>query len=733
MPKDVNKQNEEREARKRAAEQIKKDQREQELREQEKKAQEQREREKKAQEQKKLEREAKFIEEMARHDWEIRKKKIDEEEAEKKKQQAEEERRRNNPEPDYPNDISRMIDKAAANVPEDAGEKEWRNALDKAFVLKTMARMDYIKTDGDEIKPEKAKEEDIGWAAEELRDTILDPMYKAVRDSMNKQELQEAARNPGLFIDNLSNVKKHYTKVSDVSEMEKHVSNLALNHLVSTGTGKDALGATRSKNSAEYENMITAMRNTVGGYSKDASPLELAARDYKAVEATKKYIETHKSPRRTKTGRERFNMAMAILAAKMPRNEFEEYVNNLNVERGARSGEKNYLDAKQFIATTPEREIASERDELERMRFSSYEYVTKEQAAKIAALYELNAEEVPGQKEFRLNQKKPISLADLNRKTEEILRNDSFEAWYKKTPQKDLQNALQENPAKIGFYKHELRQMLNKEEARAEREKINRENESKRQEELKEQEKARKQKEADERRAEQRRLQERKALENRLRMEELKKRNPDVYNALEEEKEEINRIKEVLETRRITSNVKSENDMSPQTYRANEEQLQRRKDEYEAYRQAAVEVLKGFDAKKAADEYLKNQENERLRDEELKKRDPKTHELNEKYKNQMNKLKKELESGKLSKEASDKKSDDLKALEEGYKLVEKRVNKTLADFDPQKIQNPQNPQKTGNEVKEAQGAQLNDAGRNNQPTDQPKERKSSPDPLSMTF
>ena len=716
MPKDVNKQNEEREARKRAAEQIEKDQREQERREQE-----QREREKKAQEQKKLEREAKFIEERARHDWEIRKKKIDEEEAEKKKQQEEEARDRNKPQ--YKNDVTRMIHEAASRVPEDAGEKEWRNALDQAFVFKTIARMDYIKSDRDEIKPEEAKEADIGWAAEELRDTILDPMYKAVRDSMNKQELQEAARNPGLFIDNLSNVKKHYTKVSDVSGMERHVSNLALNHLASTGTGKDALGVTRSKNSAEYENMMTAMRNTVGGYSKDASPLELAARDYKAVEATKKYIETHKSPRRTKTGRERFNMAMTILAAKMPRNEFEKYVNNLNVERGARSGEKNYLDAKQFIATTPEREIASERDELEQTRFSPSMRVTKEQAAKIAALYELNAEEVPGQKEYRLNQKKPISLADLNRKTEEILRNDSFEAWYKKTPQKDLQNALQENPDKIGFYKHELRQMLDKEEARAEREKINRENESKRQEELKEQEKARKQKEADERRAEQRRLQERKALENRLRMEELKKRNPDVYNALEEEKEEINRIKEVLETRRITSNVKSENDMSPQTYRANEEQLQRRKDEYEAYRQAAVKVLKGFDAKKAADEYLKNQENERLRDEELKKRDPKVHELNEKYKNQMNKLKQELESGKLSQKAFDKKSDDLKALEEGYKLVEKRVNKTLADFDPQKIQNPQNPQKTGNEVKEAQGAQ----------PDKPKERKSVSDPLSMTF
>ena len=81
--------------------------------------------------------------------------------------------------------------------------------------------------------------------------------------------------------------------------------------------------------------------------------------------------------------------------------------------------------------------------------------VTKEQAARIVAAYQVNMEKNPN-KDLS-NQ--AVSEAELNRKYAATMNNEAFQNWYEKKGQENIIKALRENPKEISDYETDLKKM----------------------------------------------------------------------------------------------------------------------------------------------------------------------------------------------------------------------------------------------------------------------------------
>ena len=274
---------------------------------------------------------------------------------------------------------------------------------------------------------------------------ILDknPMYQAVRDLASAKKLRKAIKEPDKFMRSLTGVTKRHMEV-----LENDIGGL------STAILKDSFERMRNakrggllRDSQSFENMKAAVQEAT---NREGTPEELAALDYKAVKMAKKYIKTHKSPRRTKAGRERFNQAMRVLGAKLPPDAFKDYVKKLNRERGTENPGKNHLDAQKFICTSQKREIG-----LALKNAQNGEEVTKEQAARIAAAYQVNKEKNPNKN--LSNQ--AVSEAELDRKYSAVMDDPIFHGWYEKKGQENIIKALRENPKEISDYETDLKKM----------------------------------------------------------------------------------------------------------------------------------------------------------------------------------------------------------------------------------------------------------------------------------
>ena len=327
---------------------------------------------------------------------------------------------------------------------EDWTRVQWTDKMDQVFVLKTLennAKNKKTSANDIEDKDRVALLNVISFRREQI---IQDsPMYKAVRDLASAKKLRKAIKEPDKFMRSLTGVTKRHMEV-----LKNDIGGL------STAILKDSLERMRNakrgglfRDSRSFENMKAAVQEAT---NREGTPEELAALDYKAVKMAKKYVKAHKSPRRTKAGRERFNQAMRVLGAKLPPDAFKDYVKKLNRERGTENPGKNHLDAEKFICTSPEREIG-----LALKNAQNGEEVTKEQAARIAAAYQVNKEKNPNKN--LSNQ--AVSEAELNRKYSAVMDDPIFHGWYEQKGRENIIKALRENPKEISDYETDLKKM----------------------------------------------------------------------------------------------------------------------------------------------------------------------------------------------------------------------------------------------------------------------------------
>ena len=153
--------------------------------------------------------------------------------------------------------------------------------------------------------------------------------YKDMVNHMDNKELQKACEEPGKFAQKLARTHEHYRSVFNNNKTANYAGELAEN-----------LSETKksSKNSKRYEKALQAMTD----FSKGGAPLP-------AVNAVKNYLSDKAKPRWTKTGRKRFQECMNFLHDTMPPDEFKQYCDGINRDRGASTRHhKDYISPEMF-------------------------------------------------------------------------------------------------------------------------------------------------------------------------------------------------------------------------------------------------------------------------------------------------------------------------------------------------------------------------------------------------
>lgn len=101
------------------------------------------------------------------------------------------------------------------------------------------------------------------------------------------------------------------------------------------------LGVKRGSNSGMYDRAVLAMQRA--GKNHDAATI------MQSVQTVKEYLSNKMPPRKSPSGRERWNDCMEFLHAAMPEEEFAEYCNQINIARKAKVGSSNYIKPSDFI------------------------------------------------------------------------------------------------------------------------------------------------------------------------------------------------------------------------------------------------------------------------------------------------------------------------------------------------------------------------------------------------
>ena len=153
--------------------------------------------------------------------------------------------------------------------------------------------------------------------------------YKDMVNHMDNKELQKACEEPGKFAQKLARTHEHYRSVNRNNKTANYAGELAEN-LKETKKS--------SKNSKRYENALEAMEK----FAKGGAPLP-------AVNAVKNYLSDKAKPRWTKTGQKRFQECMNFLHDTMPPDDFKQYCDGINSQRGVRGRhEKGYISPEMF-------------------------------------------------------------------------------------------------------------------------------------------------------------------------------------------------------------------------------------------------------------------------------------------------------------------------------------------------------------------------------------------------
>lgn len=200
---------------------------------------------------------------------------------------------------------------------------------------------------------------------------------------------------------------------------------------LSNGTGKYWGGIiSRKKNSDEYE----AMLKTIDEFNHTPNSDTLR----ETVDSVMKYLKGKETPRKTGTGKVRWERCMQFLAEAMPRDEFDKYCHKINTIRKAAPGSEHYVSSELFPADG----LKAESNIIAIMGRIATKDVTKRDFARIIALHELYDEPLnrngkyEEMADFMDSQPAPEKLA---KKISEIMKRDDFKELMEK-PVAELKN-----------------------------------------------------------------------------------------------------------------------------------------------------------------------------------------------------------------------------------------------------------------------------------------------------
>ena len=294
---------------------------------------------------------------------------------------------------------------------------------------------------------------DVGYAAGQGYMGIRrNPLYQAMTERMSNKEMREACRNPEEFSKNLGRQISHY-KTASRSQEKRAESQKMVEAMEATGTRTGG-------NSQKYEAALTAMRqHAKGGRGIDGV--------FNGVQTVKDYLADKAQVRKTKTGRTRFENCMKFLQQNMPPEEFSQYCEDINRQRGAEDPtHKNHISPEQFAPARSTNDIVKD---MQTNVKDGYQ-MTERDCAVLAASFTM-AQPSNLSRDRKPDFSRKADPATLSRTADEIQRNPEFQEWFKTQTPESLNQAVETGKINnIGNYQQDL-EKKQQEAAQAEQQK----------------------------------------------------------------------------------------------------------------------------------------------------------------------------------------------------------------------------------------------------------------------
>ena len=260
-------------------------------------------------------------------------------------------------------------------------------------------------------------------------------IYKAMTERMSNEEMEEACRNPGEFSKNLGKQIDHY-KMASKNQTKRDEARKQAEAMAATGT---RIGG----NSPKYEAALDAMRNPPNG----------SADLYQKVQTVKDYLADKAQVRKTQTGRARFENSMKFLQQNMPPDEFAQYCNDINRQRGSQDPKhKDHISPDQFAPARSTDDIAKEMHANVKAGYQ----MTERDCAVLAASFVM-AQPTNTDRDRQPDFNRKADPATLTRTADEIQRDPTFQEWFKTQTPESLNQAVETGKINsIGNYQKDL-------------------------------------------------------------------------------------------------------------------------------------------------------------------------------------------------------------------------------------------------------------------------------------
>ena len=344
---------------------------------------------------------------------------------------------------------------AAEKASDTKGKEHWKDYLAKIITARQMASQE-----GEKNTPfqDELENDNKGLNRLAILNTNLwkplntlkeDPIYNDMTNDMSVKDIQKACANPGEFTLNLGRRIAHYGQFKGGKQNE---------HLRSIADKMRETGTRVGGNSPRYEAALKAMSTPV-------SPWNVCEN----IKTVKAYLFDKANPRRTKTGKKRFENCMKYLHDTMPPDEFSKYCYDINRQRGSLDrNHKNHISPEMFGKKRSLTEIVNDI----RQKHKNGYPITDRDCAVIAAGYELVSKTDPKTgKKLPIDPHAKIDPMDLANATDSIHDSDEMGEWLARQKPEDLENKLMSDfGVEIANYKSDNKRVRADEKAKEEAE-----------------------------------------------------------------------------------------------------------------------------------------------------------------------------------------------------------------------------------------------------------------------
>ena len=339
--------------------------------------------------------------------------------------------------------------------PETHDKEFWQKSLAKIITANQMAadpesKREFPKdmptltsenTEKERRESGKKRQKFLDGSMNYIRDRIqYKPIYQAMTERMSNEQMWMACRNPEEFSKKLGRQMAHYemaaketrSRSDDFQEMARTLE----------GTGKKIGG-----NSRRYEAALEAIRNNAEFRVREEKEEDV----YRNVQTVKDYLSDKAQVRKTQTGRTRFETCMKFLQQNMPPEEFSQYCDDINRQRGAQDvNHKDHISPEQFAPKRATFEIESE---MRRNVEAGYQ-MTERDCAVIAAAHamvdrRLNQLDPGNIRIFRELRERPIKPERLSEAADKMQSDPKFKEWFKTQTPESLNKIVKEDNFKV--------------------------------------------------------------------------------------------------------------------------------------------------------------------------------------------------------------------------------------------------------------------------------------------